>query len=189
MERVKLNADFVRGQLHAGEVLDAGEVALSWAGMPNKNERAATIEVLDALAAAGFLDRDGEKYRCCARRERIPFTSYSDISVTKLNRAAARIDGMEPSHDTGYGGKSLKLENALARPMNAFWRIAIWRSASWRSTRSRELAPQSERVVLALLGASAFSCLLAYTMPLRLFRAFLHPGRHSPKVLHPGLHR
>jgi hypothetical protein len=63
MERVKLNPDFVRRLLQAGAVLDAGEVALSWAGMPNKNERAATIEVLDALAAAGFLARDGERYR------------------------------------------------------------------------------------------------------------------------------
>jgi hypothetical protein len=63
MERVKMNADFLRRQLHDGTVLDAGEVALSWAGMPNKNERAATIEVLDALTDAGFLERDGEKYR------------------------------------------------------------------------------------------------------------------------------
>ncbi len=63
MERVKMNADFLRRQLHDGAVLDAGEIALSWAGMPNKNERAATIEVLDALTEAGFLERDGEKYR------------------------------------------------------------------------------------------------------------------------------
>ncbi|MEA2665691.1 MAG: hypothetical protein QOI11_2635, partial [Candidatus Eremiobacteraeota bacterium] len=63
MERVKMNADFLRRLLHADAVLDAGEVALSWAGMPNKNERAATVEVLDALADAGFLEREGEKYR------------------------------------------------------------------------------------------------------------------------------
>ncbi len=63
MERVKMNADFLRRQLHDGAVLDAGEIALSWAGMPNKNERAATVEALDALADAGFLERDGEKYR------------------------------------------------------------------------------------------------------------------------------
>ncbi len=63
MERVKLNADFLRRQLREGALLDPGEVALSWAGMPNKNERAATVEALDALAGAGFLDRDGEKYR------------------------------------------------------------------------------------------------------------------------------
>ena len=63
MERVRLSEDFVRGLLHAGDELDAHEVALRWAGMPNKNERAATTEVLDALAAAGFLARDGERYR------------------------------------------------------------------------------------------------------------------------------
>jgi short-subunit dehydrogenase len=63
MERVKMNADFLRRQLRDGAVLDAGEIALSWAGMPNKNERAATVEVLNALTDAGFLKRDGEKYR------------------------------------------------------------------------------------------------------------------------------
>ncbi len=54
--------EFVRELLHAGDVLDAHEVALRWAGMPNKNERAATNEVLDALAGAGFLQRDGERF-------------------------------------------------------------------------------------------------------------------------------
>ena len=63
MERVKLREEFVRDLLHAGDVLDAHEVALRWAGMPNKNERAATNEVLDALASAGFLQRDGERFR------------------------------------------------------------------------------------------------------------------------------
>ena len=63
MERVKLREDFVRGLLREGDALDAHEVALRWAGMPNKNERAATNEVLDALAAGGFLERDGERYR------------------------------------------------------------------------------------------------------------------------------
>jgi short-subunit dehydrogenase len=63
MERVKLREEFVRGLLREGDALDADEVALRWAGMPNKNERAATNEVLDALASAGFLQRDGERYR------------------------------------------------------------------------------------------------------------------------------
>jgi short-subunit dehydrogenase len=62
MERVKLREEFVRGLLHEGDVLDVHEVALRWAGMPNKNERAATSEVLDALSDAGYLRRDGERY-------------------------------------------------------------------------------------------------------------------------------
>jgi len=63
MERVKLSEGFVRDLLQPEAVLDPAEVALRWAGMPNKNERAATVEVLDALAEAGFLARDGEHYR------------------------------------------------------------------------------------------------------------------------------
>ncbi|HEX3465035.1 MAG TPA: SDR family NAD(P)-dependent oxidoreductase [Candidatus Elarobacter sp.] len=62
MERVKLREEFVRGLLREGDVLDVHEVALRWAGMPNKNERAATTEVLDALSDAGYLRRDGERY-------------------------------------------------------------------------------------------------------------------------------
>jgi short-subunit dehydrogenase len=62
MERVKLREEFVRGLLREGEVLDPHEVALRWAGMPNKNERAATGEVLDALSDAGYLRREGERY-------------------------------------------------------------------------------------------------------------------------------
>jgi hypothetical protein len=41
--------------LHA--TLDLGEIALRWAGMPNKNERAITEAVLEGLADAGFLER------------------------------------------------------------------------------------------------------------------------------------
>jgi hypothetical protein len=63
MERVKMGEPFVRGLLRADAVLDPNEVALAWAGMPNKNERAATLEVLDALVDAGFLAREGEHYR------------------------------------------------------------------------------------------------------------------------------
>jgi short-subunit dehydrogenase len=63
MERVRLNEQFVRELLRDGAVLDAHEVALRWAGMPNKNERAATVEVLDALCDAGFLQRDAGRYR------------------------------------------------------------------------------------------------------------------------------
>ncbi len=63
MERIKLSAAFVGSLLETGALLDPSEVALRWAGMPNKNERAATAEVLDALADAGFLRREGERYR------------------------------------------------------------------------------------------------------------------------------
>ena len=63
MERVRLSESFVRDLLRANAMLDAHEVALRWAGMPNKNERAATVEVLDALSDAGFLQRDAGRYR------------------------------------------------------------------------------------------------------------------------------
>ena len=63
MERVRLSERFVRDLLRADALLDAHEVALRWAGMPNKNERAATVEVLDALSDAGFLQRDAGRYR------------------------------------------------------------------------------------------------------------------------------
>ena len=63
MERVRLSERFVRDLLRADVMLDAHEVALRWAGMPNKNERAATIEVLEALLNSGFLAREGGQYR------------------------------------------------------------------------------------------------------------------------------
>jgi hypothetical protein len=47
-----------------GRELELGEVAMSWAGMPNKHERALTNDVLDALAAAGYLEHlEPERYR------------------------------------------------------------------------------------------------------------------------------
>ena len=60
MARLKLSESFVSGLLVQGARLEAGEVALRWAGMPNKNERAVTIEVLEALEAGGFLRSTGE---------------------------------------------------------------------------------------------------------------------------------
>ncbi len=63
MERVRLREAFVRDLLRAGALLDPNDVALQWAGMPNKNERAVTSEVLDALVTAAFLGREGELYR------------------------------------------------------------------------------------------------------------------------------
>jgi short-subunit dehydrogenase len=63
MERARLPVGFVRDLLRDEGALDPSDVALQWAGMPNKNERAVTIAVLDALADAGFLVRDGDLYR------------------------------------------------------------------------------------------------------------------------------
>jgi len=61
MEKLKLRDSFVRGLLVPGTTLDLGEVALRWAGMPNKNERAITEDVLGALAEAGFLARSADR--------------------------------------------------------------------------------------------------------------------------------
>jgi hypothetical protein len=64
MEKLKLSDAFVRELLVTDATLEAGEVAMRWAGMPNKNERAITDEVLEALADAGFLERsEGRTYR------------------------------------------------------------------------------------------------------------------------------
>jgi short-subunit dehydrogenase len=64
MRKLNLRREFVAGLLEAGAALDADEVALRWAGMPNKNERAITRDVLEALASAGFLEPAGEgRYR------------------------------------------------------------------------------------------------------------------------------
>jgi len=59
MERLKLREEFVRGLLVPGALLDPNEVAMRWAGMPNKNERAVTDEVLDALVDGGYLRPTG----------------------------------------------------------------------------------------------------------------------------------
>ncbi len=56
MERVNLPASFVRDLLVEGSTVTLAEAAMRWAGMPNKNERAALHEVLDALANAGYLE-------------------------------------------------------------------------------------------------------------------------------------
>ncbi len=61
MERVKLSPGFLREALAPGTTLELNELAMRWAGMPNKNERAAMGEVLDALAAAGYLERLAEE--------------------------------------------------------------------------------------------------------------------------------
>jgi short-subunit dehydrogenase len=60
MERVRLPESFVRDLLAAGGTIEFNETAVRWAGMPNKNERAALAEVFESLAAAGFLQSTGE---------------------------------------------------------------------------------------------------------------------------------
>jgi short-subunit dehydrogenase len=59
MERVELPRDFVRSLLVPNIAITLHEAALRWAGMPNKNERAAMHEVLTALTTAGFLQATG----------------------------------------------------------------------------------------------------------------------------------
>jgi short-subunit dehydrogenase len=60
MERVKLPAEFLRSALVQGARIELGDLAMRWAGMPNKNERAALHEALDALAAGGYLEAQEE---------------------------------------------------------------------------------------------------------------------------------
>jgi hypothetical protein len=60
MERVKLTEAFVSSLLVVGTTIEFNEAAMRWAGMPNKNERAALREVFDALTAEGYLDVAGE---------------------------------------------------------------------------------------------------------------------------------
>lgn len=61
MERVKLSANFLREALVPGSTLELNALAMRWAGMPNKNERAALREALEALEAGGFLERVEEE--------------------------------------------------------------------------------------------------------------------------------
>jgi short-subunit dehydrogenase len=56
MERVKLPAQFLRDALVPGATIELNALAMQWAGMPNKNERAALREALDALTARGYLE-------------------------------------------------------------------------------------------------------------------------------------
>ena len=64
MTRAKLTTDFVRSLLIVDNVIDVGEAAMQWAGMPNKHERSLTSEVFFALAEWGFLaPRADGRYR------------------------------------------------------------------------------------------------------------------------------
>jgi len=57
MERLNLSRAAVAGWLVPGTMIGADDIALRWAGMPNKNERALVTTVLEALADAAFLQR------------------------------------------------------------------------------------------------------------------------------------
>ncbi len=63
MKKLNLREGFVRALLVPGAELELGYVAMRWAGMPNKNERGLTSDVLDSLESAGFLERvDAERF-------------------------------------------------------------------------------------------------------------------------------
>ena len=55
MERAKLSQSFLRDALVPETTVELNALAMSWAGMPNKNERAVLREALEALASAGYL--------------------------------------------------------------------------------------------------------------------------------------
>jgi len=57
MQRSSLSVTFLDSLLVPGAELETGDVALRWAGMPNKHERVLTHQVLEALADANFLTR------------------------------------------------------------------------------------------------------------------------------------
>ncbi|HEV7179847.1 MAG TPA: SDR family NAD(P)-dependent oxidoreductase [Candidatus Baltobacteraceae bacterium] len=61
MERVKLSRAFVSDLLVPGTMVELHDAAMRWAGMPNKNERAAMQEVLETLSGAGYLQPEGEE--------------------------------------------------------------------------------------------------------------------------------
>lgn len=61
MERVNLSPNFLREALASDSTLELNALAMRWAGMPNKNERAALREALEALESGGYLVRAGEE--------------------------------------------------------------------------------------------------------------------------------
>jgi short-subunit dehydrogenase len=64
MERANFSTDFVKSLMIVDNVIDVGEAAMRWAGMPNKHERSLTSEVFFALAEWGFLaPRADGRYR------------------------------------------------------------------------------------------------------------------------------
>ena len=67
MRRLKLGIDFVAGLLQPSATLELGNVAMRWAGMPNKNERGLARDVLELLAEKGYLTRQGDDVYTVAR--------------------------------------------------------------------------------------------------------------------------
>lgn len=61
MERVKLPQSFLAELLRPGGDIQLADAAMRWAGMPNKNERAAMAEALEALTSGGYLEKTGEE--------------------------------------------------------------------------------------------------------------------------------
>jgi short-subunit dehydrogenase len=61
LERVKLPPAFLADLLQTGGEIQLADAAMRWAGMPNKNERAAMCEAFDALTAGGFLEKTGDE--------------------------------------------------------------------------------------------------------------------------------
>ena len=61
MERVKLPPSFLADLLRPGGDIHLADAAMQWAGMPNKNERAAMAEALDALTSGGYLEKTGDE--------------------------------------------------------------------------------------------------------------------------------
>lgn len=61
MERVKLPASFLAELLRPGGDIQLSDAAMRWAGMPNKNERAAMAQALDALTSGGYLEKTGSE--------------------------------------------------------------------------------------------------------------------------------
>lgn len=61
MERLKLPRAFIEQLLVPGDSLELGDVAMRWAGMPNKNERAVVAEVFEALTTSHYLQKTGDE--------------------------------------------------------------------------------------------------------------------------------
>lgn len=67
MERLNLTRAFIESLLVPGSTIAFNETAMRWAGMPNKNERAALREVFDLLASGGYLQQlDDERWSVVA---------------------------------------------------------------------------------------------------------------------------